>query len=98
MYPLTLLGAVCGAQVKCDELAASLATGLPGGGSLASDDEVEHACAFAAQCLDRLSERERELPQLVRVLALLRCGIGVHHSGVRANAGAQSPCPHCRHR
>ena len=69
-------------KVKCDEIAASLADGLPGGGSLSEAEEVDAACAFYESCIERLSEEERALPQLVRVLALLKCGIGVHHSGM----------------
>ena len=70
-------------KVKCDDLASGLVNGLPEGSSLSSDAEVKEACEFYEECVNgRLSEAERSLPQLLRVLALLRRGVGVHHSGM----------------
>ena len=69
-------------KVKCDELASSIASSLPEGASLSSSAEVDAACEMYEKGLERLSAAERGLPQLVRVRELLRCGLGVHHSGM----------------
>ena len=69
-------------KAKCDELAAGLSEGLPGGRSLCSASEIEQVRTFYDACVERLAEDERDLPQLQRVLALLLTGVGVHHSGM----------------
>lgn len=50
--------------------------------NLLNDKERFFVMEFANRAISRLNEIDRNLPQIKFVLALLRQGIGVHHSGI----------------
>ena len=62
---------------ECENLATKL-TNL----DLTTDDEKKLIGTIFGHAVDCLSEEDRRLPQLQRILPLLRQGIGVHHSGL----------------
>ncbi|XP_046434524.1 helicase SKI2W [Neodiprion fabricii] len=49
---------------------------------LTTGSEKSHIRVFFQQCIMRLKEPDRELPQIVNMQKLLERGIGVHHSGI----------------
>ena len=49
---------------------------------LLNDTEKHIVNQFAMRAIKRLNPVDRTLPQILQVVRLLNCGIGVHHSGV----------------
>ena len=47
-----------------------------------NDDEKELIDAVYANAIDTLGEDDRQLPQVIHMLPLLRRGIGIHHGGL----------------
>ncbi|XP_072890914.1 superkiller complex protein 2 [Hemitrygon akajei] len=62
---------------RCDENANMLTTV-----DLTSAVEKSEIHVFFQKCISRLKGTDRELPQVLRMVQLLKRGIGVHHSGI----------------
>ncbi|XP_059813465.1 helicase SKI2W isoform X2 [Hypanus sabinus] len=62
---------------RCDENANMLTTV-----DLTSAVEKSEIHIFFQKCISRLKGTDRELPQVLRMVQLLKRGIGVHHSGI----------------
>lgn len=62
---------------KCEEYAANCKNV-----SLLSEKEKKHVSEFFIRTVRRLPEHDRNLPQINQMHDLLKCGIGVHHSGI----------------
>ncbi|XP_078063983.1 superkiller complex protein 2, partial [Mustelus asterias] len=62
---------------RCDENANMLTTV-----DLTSTVEKSEIHIFFQKCISRLKGTDRELPQVLQMVALLKRGIGVHHSGI----------------
>ena len=64
-------------KAKCDEISQKVTLV-----ELLGKEERDAVSSFFHECVGRLRLEDRTLPQLVRTHKLLRCGIGVHHSGL----------------
>ncbi|XP_020373916.1 helicase SKI2W [Rhincodon typus] len=62
---------------RCDENANMLTTV-----DLTSTVEKSEIHIFFQKCISRLKGTDRELPQVLQMVELLKRGIGVHHSGI----------------
>ncbi|GCB72592.1 hypothetical protein scyTo_0002073 [Scyliorhinus torazame] len=62
---------------RCDENANMLTTV-----DLTSTVEKSEIHIFFQKCISRLKGTDRELPQVLQMVGLLKRGIGVHHSGI----------------
>lgn len=62
---------------RCDENANMLTTV-----DLTSSVEKSEIHVFFQKCISRLKGSDRELPQVIQMVGLLKRGIGVHHSGI----------------
>uniref|UniRef100_A0A8D0H0W4 SKI2 subunit of superkiller complex n=1 Tax=Sphenodon punctatus TaxID=8508 RepID=A0A8D0H0W4_SPHPU len=62
---------------RCDDNAAALTTV-----DLTSSTEKSEIHIFFQKCIARLKGSDRQLPQVLHMVDLLKRGIGVHHSGV----------------
>ena len=74
---LPLIGFVL-SRKKCDELADLMANSL----CLTSSSERGYIHSFFSKSISRLTPCDRELPQVLKMQAILKRGVGVHHSGV----------------
>nr|CAD7426745.1 unnamed protein product [Timema monikensis] len=62
---------------RCDQTSESLTTV-----DLTTSDDKHRIRTFFQQCIQRLKEPDRLLPQVVKMQNLLMQGIGIHHSGI----------------
>lgn len=62
---------------RCDKNADALRSV-----DLTTATEKSHIRKFFQQCITRLKEPDRELPQIRNMQQLLESGVGVHHSGI----------------
>ncbi|PIN04704.1 Cytoplasmic exosomal RNA helicase SKI2, DEAD-box superfamily [Handroanthus impetiginosus] len=67
----------CFSKNRCDKSADNLP-----GTDLTTSSEKSEIRVFCDKAFSRLKGSDRNLPQVVRVQALLRRGIGVHHAGL----------------
>lgn len=74
---LPLIGFVF-SRKKCDELSEMMANMI----CLTTSSERGSIHSFFTKSVARLKPCDRELPQIVRMLFLLKKGVGVHHSGI----------------
>lgn len=63
---------------KCEEYARFSIKGT----NLLTNEERNYVTNFFHKTVRRLPEHDRNLPQIKVMLELLKCGIGVHHSGI----------------
>ena len=68
----------CFSQKMCEELADSAIFDEP----LLTKAEQFHIRGFCRSALSRLNREDRDLPQIIKVFALLEKGIGIHHGGM----------------
>ena len=66
----------CFSKKRVDQLADNL-----GGLDLTAAAEKAEVHLFCDRALARLRGGDRELPQILRVRAMLKRGLGVHHAG-----------------
>ncbi|XP_074839316.1 superkiller complex protein 2-like [Carettochelys insculpta] len=64
-------------RARCDDNAAALTTV-----DLTSSAEKSEVHVFFQKCISRLKGSDRQLPQVLHMVELLKRGIGVHHSGI----------------
>ncbi|KYO19114.1 helicase SKI2W [Alligator mississippiensis] len=62
---------------RCDEHASMLTTA-----DLTTGAEKSEIHVFFHKCISRLKGTDRQLPQVLHMVELLKRGIGVHHSGI----------------
>ncbi|XP_074927566.1 superkiller complex protein 2 [Chelonoidis abingdonii] len=64
-------------RARCDDNASALTTL-----DLTTSTEKSQIHLFFQKCLSRLKGSDRQLPQVLHMVELLKRGIGVHHSGI----------------
>lgn len=64
-------------RARCDDNAAALTTL-----DLTTSTEKSEVHVFFQKCISRLKGSDRQLPQVLHMVDLLKRGIGVHHSGI----------------
>uniref|UniRef100_A0A8C3F104 SKI2 subunit of superkiller complex n=1 Tax=Chrysemys picta bellii TaxID=8478 RepID=A0A8C3F104_CHRPI len=64
-------------RARCDDNASALTTL-----DLTTSAEKSQIHLFFQKCLSRLKGSDRQLPQVLHMVELLKRGIGVHHSGI----------------
>uniref|UniRef100_A0A8C8RM87 Ski2 like RNA helicase n=1 Tax=Pelusios castaneus TaxID=367368 RepID=A0A8C8RM87_9SAUR len=64
-------------RARCDDNAAALTTV-----DLTTSAEKSEVHVFFQKCISRLKGSDRQLPQVLHMVDLLKRGIGVHHSGI----------------
>ncbi|XP_067416357.1 superkiller complex protein 2 [Emydura macquarii macquarii] len=64
-------------RARCDDNAAALTTV-----DLTTGAEKSEVHVFFQKCIARLKGSDRQLPQVLHMVELLKRGIGVHHSGI----------------
>ncbi|CAM5105330.1 unnamed protein product [Natator depressus] len=64
-------------RARCDDNASALTTL-----DLTTSAEKSQVHLFFQKCLSRLKGSDRQLPQVLHMVDLLKRGIGVHHSGI----------------
>ena len=69
--------AFCFSKKRCDALADSLQTL-----DLTSNREKSEIHVFCDKAFSRLSQGDKNLPQLLRIKEMLKRGLGVHHAGL----------------
>ncbi|XP_063216378.1 superkiller complex protein 2 isoform X3 [Bacillus rossius redtenbacheri] len=62
---------------RCDQTSENLSSV-----DLTTSTEKHRIRAFFQQCIQKLKEPDRELPQVKKMQGLLMQGIGIHHSGI----------------